>query len=1067
MSSLTGPDGVRSEFTYNGFGRLTRIEKDGIATEEYFYSLDTATVAGDQWTKTRSYLTNATSPSYADDIVWYNGLGLPDHRVETGAGGGSGRDVIHPVRYDAMLRDDATVPLPYVTTNLNHRTWRLSTAGEQAQYYTNLYGSAEAAEAYTGKEYELSPLGRVRSSWEPGTMGLPSSGIGDKRTTYSYVSNGADEVMDIYSFANGTLSAMSYRPSGTLSCVVTTDPDGHTLKVYRDGLGRTVLERRSDGTADVDTYYAYDPMGRLRWVVTPKAVADVIDDENVSPWSSLAKRLCYYYEYDARGRVTLRRIPGAEPLRYSYDEGDRVLTLQDGNLAASGDTLAFTYDGYGRETGRDITGPGAGILSRTTYDAYPFLAASPLVYDGGHLTGLAARLMTPTDRVTARRERILGTQAFLDRAYYYDRMGNVIQEVEYNAEERMLIRTSRRHDLHGNILEEKVSTYTVSDVGTLTAVDSLRTVTSYDQRDRPVSRQVYFRNDGGHFPPTSYGYDGIGRLSSVARGFRVIDRYSYNIQGRETDHVVMKVGAGPDTLFRSRLRYYDAFDSYSSPSLNGSISSCSTQHKGGMRHTIDYSYDGLGRLRVARAANPQDAQPYWHNSDYLFDDRFSYDKNSNLVSEQYSFNPGGLDFDEFTKTYAYTGNRRSGWTYDNNGNVTAVPGKVSSVTYNILNLPSSVTPSGGGAVTYHYSSDGEKLSAEKHTESGSGVKYIYAGPFRYRKEGSAVAVLDLVNCEGGVRIARTASGTYQRQLYVTDHLGSTRLVTTTDGTVLQQEDYTPYGRKTGNELLNLGESDYLWGGKEFEEFIDIPWYDSGARFLTTEGVFASIDPLCEKGYHLSPYTYCAGDPVNRVDPEGMIGFQPIPPLVFYYATAKTLESEGRYPSLKTAGLIMRYPIRGISIGPYLNWANNITSVAGHFAINFSRAMGVGHKPNDPENNALRHTIWQALLTNKYGEEFAERVGNAHENYYSTSDNEIRDREVDINNNVIGRQIGKEHNEVIDIVNTVLSVFHTDGLYEAVKTEDGYSVRRVKLSDEQYRLAMEELSKLKEDGLRTK
>jgi len=101
-----------------------------------------------------------------------------------------------------------------------------------------------------------------------------------------------------------------------------------------------------------------------------------------------------------------------------------------------------------------------------------------------------------------------------------------------------------------------------------------------------------------------------------------------------------------------------------------------------------------------------------------------------------------------------------------------------------------------------------------------------------------------------------------------DYLGSTRLVTTTGGTVLQQVDYTPYGRKTGNELLNSGESDYLWGGKELQEFIDIPWYDSGARFLTTDGVFTSIDPLCEKAYHISPNAYCDGNPVNLVDPEG-------------------------------------------------------------------------------------------------------------------------------------------------------------------------------------------------------
>ena len=66
-----------------------------------------------------------------------------------------------------------------------------------------------------------------------------------------------------------------------------------------------------------------------------------------------------------------------------------------------------------------------------------------------------------------------------------------------------------------------------------------------------------------------------------------------------------------------------------------------------------------------------------------------------------------------------------------------------------------------------------------------------------------------------------------------------------------------------------GNSSYLWCGKELQQFIDIPWYDSKARFLSTDGVFTSPDPMCEKYYHISPYAYCGGDPVNRVDPEGL------------------------------------------------------------------------------------------------------------------------------------------------------------------------------------------------------
>ena len=35
-----------------------------------------------------------------------------------------------------------------------------------------------------------------------------------------------------------------------------------------------------------------------------------------------------------------------------------------------------------------------------------------------------------------------------------------------------------------------------------------------------------------------------------------------------------------------------------------------------------------------------------------------------------------------------------------------------------------------------------------------------------------------------------------------------------------------------------------------------------------KAMFTTIDPLCEKYYHLSPYSYCGGNPVNRIDLQG-------------------------------------------------------------------------------------------------------------------------------------------------------------------------------------------------------
>ena len=46
-------------------------------------------------------------------------------------------------------------------------------------------------------------------------------------------------------------------------------------------------------------------------------------------------------------------------------------------------------------------------------------------------------------------------------------------------------------------------------------------------------------------------------------------------------------------------------------------------------------------------------------------------------------------------------------------------------------------------------------------------------------------------------------------------------------------------------------------------------YDYGARQQAPAvGMFTSMDPLCEKYYNISPYMYCAGNPIRYVDPDG-------------------------------------------------------------------------------------------------------------------------------------------------------------------------------------------------------
>ena len=105
--------------------------------------------------------------------------------------------------------------------------------------------------------------------------------------------------------------------------------------------------------------------------------------------------------------------------------------------------------------------------------------------------------------------------------------------------------------------------------------------------------------------------------------------------------------------------------------------------------------------------------------------------------------------------------------------------------------------------------------------------------------------------------------------FVTDHLGNVRVVVNDVGVVEQVNQFYPYGEATdmGQALPASVDNPYKWSGKEWDE--DQGAYDFGARmYSATDARWTTMDPLSEKYYHISPYAYCAGNPVNLVDPDG-------------------------------------------------------------------------------------------------------------------------------------------------------------------------------------------------------
>ena len=202
------------------------------------------------------------------------------------------------------------------------------------------------------------------------------------------------------------------------------------------------------------------------------------------------------------------------------------------------------------------------------------------------------------------------------------------------------------------------------------------------------------------------------------------------------------------------------------------------------------------------------------------------------------------------------------YTYDKNGNLTKDLNKnISSIQYNFLNLPSSISYSSGKSAAYTYDATGRKLRVSyKASASATAVPTDYCGNMIYEN-----GVLKKVFFDGGYV---TVTGTPFYFYYLKDHQGNNRVVVNPDGSSGQVNHYYPFGGLFGESTGNAVQP-YKYNGKELDRTHGLDWYDYGARHMTPDASrFTTIDPMAEKYYHISPYAYCANNPVRYIDLRG-------------------------------------------------------------------------------------------------------------------------------------------------------------------------------------------------------
>ena len=482
------------------------------------------------------------------NITYTDGFGRNMQETQIGASPSGTGDLVFPYEYGMMGRIERTY-LPYEKEG----NWGAYVRDACAISNWDIYGTFDAAYAFTKTEYDNSPLDRVVKQTGVGKAWHTS----DKGVITDYLLNAENEVrwykVELFT---GALSLDGYYHAGELEKTVTTDEDGHRVETFTDNMDKIVLTVTLDGDKRLETYYVYDDRDQLRWVLSPEASFRLGTTVN----TDVLYQLAYYYDYDRLGRMTVKRLPGCDPIYMVYDKRDRMVLSQDGNQRAA-DSKKWSYSVYD-DNSRIIESGETMLATATTHkqlqdgawDAENYLpdgSKTPLQYTvyGSYE---ATEHVTPhpftavsdyasqyhplvTGLVTSTKTRILGTDTWLTATTYYDEKCRPIQTVSDN-QHGMLSTVNTAYDFVGNVLKQRETHGVTANI-----MDILETVNTYDERNRLLTATYTLNggtsSSGGTSATVTYEYDAVGRLIKKHYGDNVTEQMQYNIRGWLTSKI--------------------------------------------------------------------------------------------------------------------------------------------------------------------------------------------------------------------------------------------------------------------------------------------------------------------------------------------------------------------------------------------------------------------------------------------------------------------------------------------------------------------------------------------------
>ncbi|PSL19288.1 DUF6443 domain-containing protein [Chitinophaga ginsengisoli] len=283
---------------------------------------------------------------------YMDGLGRPVQAVSKGVSPNR-RDFVLPVKYDDHGREQYKY-LPYVHQSSADGKFKLNPFNAQDSFYRNqvLNPGVEGENIFYGKtEFEFSPLNRAVKSYAPGNSWA------SKPVQTRYQANLVADSVRVWNVGAGIPSSTATYAAGQLRKTTSIDEQGSQTIQYRDKEGRIVLKKvqlsptPGNGHAGwLCTYYVYDDIGSLRFVIPPLAVESIKGAWVIS--TTVANELCFQYQYDERQRMVVKKVPGAGRVFMVYDIRDRLVFTQDSVQRTKSlmEWMVTFYDGLNRPT---------------------------------------------------------------------------------------------------------------------------------------------------------------------------------------------------------------------------------------------------------------------------------------------------------------------------------------------------------------------------------------------------------------------------------------------------------------------------------------------------------------------------------------------------------------------------------------------------------------------------------------------------------------------------------------------------------------------------------------------